>query len=354
MAIEISKMIVHKLNVGKALPILSDQCIDLSSLDNPDEALDFFKTHIEQSRSQGYVKKCQFWDLPSNTVKNNVETIISNIDFSDKMETVFIEESKEMAKKFSKLMRGTASRSDGSLFVLFYSVDGTNYIGIMKMDPDTGVEVIEKENNLTIQVRKDMLPSKREKLHKAAFIKCLDSYLEGETHLYALDRQKSSEEPAKYFLDSFLNAKIIPDDEVLTIAYQKAIFNVFQEVLPPNILMEFSQNFQKRLTEPRYFTLEDDFPPLIRDLLPENERDADLIMYMNTIQQELMRKHPGDVTGFMPVVEKVNNSVYRTINKSIQITIDKDADESEYFLDLNEEGELTLIIYPEANPQKIK
>ena len=55
----------------------------------------------------------------------------------------------------------------------------------MKMDPDTGVEVIEQENSLTIQVRKDMLPSKRERLHKAAFIKCLDLYTEGK-YIYML------------------------------------------------------------------------------------------------------------------------------------------------------------------------
>ncbi|MGF2071422.1 hypothetical protein IGI71_003332 [Enterococcus sp. DIV1279b] len=354
MAIVISKMIVHKLNVGNPLPVLSDRCIDLNSLEDTDEALNFFVTHIEQSRSQGYVKKCQFWDLNSNTVKRNVETIISNIDNSDGLEQSFIEESKQMAIKFARLMRGTASRSDGSLFVLFYSVDGDNYIGIMKMDPDTGVEVIEQENGLTIQVRKDMLPSKRERLHKAAFIKCLDLYTEGEIHLYALDRQKSTDEPAKYFLDSFLNAKIIPDDEVLTAAYQKTVANVIQEVLPPGMYMAFSQNFQRRLTEPRYFTLEDDFPPLIRDLLPPNQIDADLAMYMNSIQQELMRKNPGDVTGFMPVVEKINSRVFRTIDKSIEITINKDADEDVYNIELDEDGTLTLTIYPEANPKQIK
>ena len=41
--------------------------------------------------------------------KRNVETIITNIDNSDELEQSFIEESKQMAIKFARLMRGTAS-----------------------------------------------------------------------------------------------------------------------------------------------------------------------------------------------------------------------------------------------------
>lgn len=350
MSIEISKMIVHKLNIKGNLPILSDSCIDIESLEDTQEALDFFVTHIEQSKNQGFVKKCQFWDLNDNTVKKSIENIIEKIENSEELEAVLIEESKKMALKFAKLIRGTASKSDGSLFFLLYTVEGKNSIAIMKMDPDTGIEV---RDDLSIMVRKDMLPSKREKLHKAAFIKCLDQYNSNQLHLFALDRQKSSEEPAKYFMESFLNVKVLPDDENLTIEYQKTMTKTFQEVLPDNVFMEFSQRLKRRFQEERYFTLEDDFPPLIRDLLPSEEQDSDLNYYMDIVKHDLRKKHPGEVTGFMPVAEKINNDVYRTRDKGIEITINKNIDKELYDISI-EDGTLTLIIHPESGVRQIK
>lgn len=351
MTIEISKMIVHKLNIKGNLPILSDSCIDIESLENPQEALDFFITHIEQSKKQGFVKKCQFWDLNDNSVKKNVESISEKIEDPKNLETILVEESKKMALKFAKLIRKTSSKSDGSLFVLLYSVDGQNNIAIMKMDPDTGIEV---KDDLSIRVRKDMLPSKREKLHKAAFIKCLDDYKSNEFHLFALDRQKNSNEPAKFFMESFLNVKVLPDDKNLTAEYQKSLTNIFQEVLPSNIFMEFSQRLKKRLKEERYFILEEDFPPLIRNILPENEQDIDLNYYINIIQNDLSKKHPGEVTGFMPAKEKINNDIYRTRDKNIEIIIDKDADEELYDISMDDDGNLTLNVYSESGVRKIK
>lgn len=351
MPIEISKMIAHKLNINEKLPILGESCIDIDRLDDPEEAIDFFVSHIEKSRNQGFVKKCQFWNLENNSVKNNIEKIIVEFENPEALERVMIEESQKMALKFANLIRKTASKSDGSLFVLLYTVDGENNIGIMKMDPDTGVEV---RDDLTIKVRKDMLPSKREKLHKAAFIKCLNEYAPNALHLFALDRQKNSDEPAKFFMEDFLNAKVLPDNENLTVEYQRAMTNTFQDVLPDRLFMEFSQRFQKRLKEKRLFTLEEDFPPLIRDLLPENEQDIDLEYYTNVIQHELNRKHPGEVTGFMPVAEKINNEVYRTRDKSIEIIIDKDVDEELFDIDMAEDGTLNLVIYPESGVRKVK
>lgn len=255
-----------------------------------------------------------------------------------------------MAIKFAELMRKTASKSDGSLFVLLYSVDGENNIAIMKMDPDTGIEV---RDDLSIEVRKDMLPSKREKLHKAALIKCLDQYNSDNFHLFALDRQKSSEEPAKYFIESFLNVKVLPDDKNLTAEYQKTMTAIFQEVLPEDIFMEFSQRLKRRFKEERYFTLEDDFPLLIRDLLPQDQQDFDLDYYTNIIQYDLNKKHPGEVSGFMPVSEKIYNDVYRTRDRGIEIIIDKNIDEDLYDISIVD-GTLTLVVHSESGVRKIK
>ncbi|MEG0294501.1 nucleoid-associated protein [Enterococcus sp.] len=345
MPIEISKMIVHKLNIRGTGPILATSCIDLQELENPEEALNFFVTHIENSRSSGFVKKCQFWNLENNTIKNRVVNMIRALEDVESFERIFIEESAGIARKLANSMKNSSSRSDGSLFVILYSIDGQNYIGLIKMDPDSGIEVLD---DLTIQVREDMLPSKKEKLHKAAFIMCKDDYVISDTHLFVLDRQQSTEEAAKFFLDTFLNSKILPGDENLTVAYQKEMLNMVKNELDPQYFMEFNRRFKRRLSTGEHFTLEEDFPPLIRDLLPENERDQDLQNLSRNIQNSLVRKYPGEVTGFTPVIEKITNRVIQSIDRTIEVKIAADADDELYTQEFLEDGSFVLTVYPEA------
>ncbi|MGM0217632.1 nucleoid-associated protein [Enterococcus sp. AZ126] len=354
MTVSISKIIAHKLNLeknGGDRAILADSLIQFENEQEGLEAFDFFTTHIEQSREQGFVKKCQFWDLEGNTIKSNVERIYAHLEDVDNIDQVIVDESKKMALKLRKIMMGTSSRSDGSLFVLLYSIDGNNHIGILKMDPDTGVEV---RDDLTIKVRNEMLPSKREKLHKAALILCKNEYIENDLHLFALDRQKSSNEPAKYFMEEFLNVKILPDDRNLTVEYQKEMVSVFKDVLPKEIFMEFNQRFKQRLLTGEYFTLENDFDSLVRDLLPEESRDADLSEYKRMVQRTLVRKYPGEVTGFSPAVEKINPTIFQSIDKSIEIKILPDADDGLYDKNYQDDGTFVLTIYPEAGLEEKK
>lgn len=351
MSIEISKMIAHKLQINKPLPKLSDKCIDLKDLENNKDALDFFTTHIENSRGQGFVKKCQFDYLENNTVKNSIESIISEIDDATIFEQSFIDESKSMALKLAKNMKSTSTKSDGSLFVLLYSVDGKNHIGLLKMDPDIGVEV---QDDLSIVVRQGMLPSKKEKLHKSAFIICQDEFKSNELHLFVLDRQQGSKDPAQYFLKNFLNARELPDNKNLTIAYQREIVNEFRDILPEDIFMNFNQKFKKRLMTGKKFVLDVDFPVLLREVLPQDQEDGDFDFYIRTISKNLVKKFPGEVTSFTPVIASINDTIYQTLDKDIEIKISQDADKDMYNLVKDNNGNRVLTVYKEAGWKTIK
>ncbi|EGO9051628.1 nucleoid-associated protein [Enterococcus faecalis] len=351
MSFVISKMIAHKLNLDGSGPILASSIINIDELEGDKEALDFFETHIMQSRGQGYVKKCQFLDIQHNTVKLNVEKIILNLENQAIIDQVFIEESQKLAIKLRKRITQTSSRSDGSLFVLLYSIDGENYIGILKMDPDTGIEV---NDDLSISVRKDMLPSKRERLHKAALIICKEEYFEGELHLFALDRQKGSNEPAKYFINDFLNAKILPDNENLTSEYQKELFATFKDILPQDLLMEFNNRVKQTFSTGKYFTIEDSFEPLIRDLLPEDSRDMDLEGYKRDITRDMVKKFSTEVTGFYPVKARINPTIFQSSDRSIEIKIAPDADETVYEKEFKEDGTFVLTVYSDAEIEEKK
>lgn len=344
-------MIAHKLQITKPLPKLSDKCIDLKDLENNKDALEFFTTHIENSRNQGFVKRCQFDSLEDNTIKNSVDSIIDEINDPVKFEQVFIDESKSMALKLARNMKSSSTKSDGSLFVLLYSVKGENHIGLLKMDPDIGVEV---KDDLSIVVRQGMLPSKREKLHKSAFIICKDEFKSNELHLFVLDRQQGSKDPAQFFLKNFLNARELPDNKNLTAAYQKEIVNEFREILPEDIFMKFNQNFKKRLMTGKKFVLDVDFPVLLKEVLPEEQEDADFEFYTRIISRNLMKKFPGEVTSFIPEVANINDTVYQTLDKDIEIKISQFADKEMYDLVKDSNGNHILTVYKEAGWKTIK
>lgn len=132
------------------------------------------------------MKRCQFDDLKDNTVLNDVKEIVSSMEDNKNLIKYLLKNPKNDKKLFDN-MKTTSSKSDGSLFVLYYSIEGKNYIGLLKLDPNTGIEI---SDNLSIKVRKSMLPSINEKLHKLAFILVNEEYKENELHLYVLDRQK--------------------------------------------------------------------------------------------------------------------------------------------------------------------
>ncbi|MBA5276195.1 nucleoid-associated protein [Enterococcus hirae] len=323
MNIEISKIIVHKLNLGGAMPIYSNKCIDLNSVDNIDDALEYFKTHIINSRKQSFMKRCQFEDLPDNTVLNDVKELVKVMEHTGEFENLFIEKSKKMTKKLFSNMKSTSSKSDGSLFVIYYSIDGDNYIGILKLDPNTGIEI---NDDLTIKVRKSMLPSINEKLHKLAFILIKNEYFENDLHLYVLDRQKGNNETAKYFMEQFLNARELSNNSILTKEVEKEIINGYQKVVPRNNWPKFRYTIQKNFLSGKEINLEEDLPNWVRPFLEENDKDMDLTAQTQMISGNILSKYPDATMKFVPEVDFKKPTIYQSKDKEIEIRISKDID----------------------------
>ncbi len=324
MNIEISKIIVHKLNLNGVKPIYSNKCIDLDSVDDIDDALEYFKTHIMNSRKQSFMKRCQFQDLTANTVLNDVKELVEVIENTEAFENLFIEKSKKMTKKLFSNMKSTSSKSDGSLFILYYSIDGDNYIGILKLDPNTGIEI---DDNLTIKVRKSMLPSINEKLHKLAFILVKNEYVENDLHLYILDRQKGNNETAKYFMEQFLNARELSNSSILTKEVEKEIINGYQKLIPRANWPKFSNSITKIFLSGKEINLEEDLPKWVRPFLSENEKDMDLTAQTQEISENILSKYPDAIMKFVPEVDLKKPTIYQSKDKEIEIRISKDIDD---------------------------
>lgn len=323
MNIEISKIIVHKLNLGGNEPIYSDECINLEMVEDMDEALKYFKTHIITSRKQSFMKRCQFDDLKDNTVLNDVKEIVSSMEDNKKINKIFVEKSKKMTKKLFDNMKTTSSKSDGSLFVLYYSIEGKNYIGLLKLDPNTGIEI---SDNLSIKVRKSMLPSINEKLHKLAFILVNEEYKENELHLYVLDRQKKNNEAAKFFMETFLNARELSNNSILTKEIEKEIINGYQEIIPRNNWPRFAFEVQKDFLKGKKINFEEDIPKLVRPFLSPKNKDMDLTIQSSRISENILKKYPDAIMNFVPEIDIKKPTIYQSKSKEVEIRISKNVE----------------------------
>ena len=338
-------MIAHKLNLSGDDVILSDRCINLDSLNNVENALKFFKDHIENMRDYGYTRSCCFESGNVHTIRNYMGEISDAYENQAELEAVFVEKSQKMARRLRNIMRRTSSTSDGSLFVLLYSTDGNNYIGILKMDPNTGIEITDQ---LDIIVRPEMLPSPKERLHKSALIKILDEYDDNEVHLFTLDRQRGNSEPAKYFMSDFLQARELANNRNLTSQYQNAIFAEFEDVIPPEKFPMFSNEFKRTLSSGNAINIDEDIPRIVRETVPEL-RDMDFTESIRRVITAIRIKYPDATSNFDPDPKKVRPTVYKSYDKSIEIKISPDVDEDWYTEDYDEEtGEMVFRFSEEA------
>ena len=316
--ITIEKMIVHNLNLIGSAPIFSDSLIEFSEIDEIDEVLDFFKKHIETTRFQGHTKQCKF----SNNISNNLKTYVTDIydgfellGNTEAFELEFIEKSKLIADHLSRSMRGR-SPSDGSVFILLYSMDSISYIGILKMDPNTGIQIKE---DLKLKVYSQMLPSVKEKLHKSAFVKFTNDFDSQEVDLFALDKQQSKDEPAKYFMTGFLEAIEKANSENMTQAIEretKAEICALIQSSPDK--SKFSLKLKQKLISGDTFNLDEDLPIIAREFFePGFNFEENLV----TIKRSVTSKYPDATFEFTPAPEKVKDLEFKSIDKNVTIKI---------------------------------
>ena len=102
----------------------------------------------------------------------------------------------------------TVSNSNGSVFVAHIELIGEPYILLLKLDPKDALQIdLETLNLKTIE---NILPDASSRVQKCALIRM--NYDPLEENLYVLDKQ-SDGEPAKFFMETFLQAIPVPNDK---------------------------------------------------------------------------------------------------------------------------------------------
>lgn len=314
--IEIKKMIVHKLNIKENNPILSESLINLENLEDKDVALSFFSKHISNTRVQAFTKSCYFREVEGNYVRDGIQEIADVIDKdSEEFDKLFIKHSRLITSDLRQKME-RKSRSDGSIFMLYYTNDSKNFISILKMDPNNGVTV---NNDLTITVVKDLLPNIGEKLHKAAFVKVKSEYKGKNVQLFVLDKQKSNEDGAKYFISDFLQADEKAGDSNLTPVIERALISeITNSIQDANDRFKFTSDIKKRLNSGQSFNLDEDITPIAQEYFSEG---FDFSYKIEQIKLEVLKKYPDANFKIMPDPNKLRKTIFKSNDDEIRIEI---------------------------------
>lgn len=327
MSININRIIAHEIDLTKETPMLAEKVIELSNI--PTIVFDFFKDHITKSLKARQIKACKFND-PDTYVQKKVSIIAENpID-----ETVFINVSKELASDFFNKIKGTSSKSSGTFFILTYNYSDSDYIGILKMDPNDGIQIDNKSNRLI--VHENMLPDPDDNLHKCAFIKLVNDFSSVEVHLDVLDRQQTAGEVSKFFMTNFLQATEILNDKIMT----KRVFNTLYykaELISPNNKLKYESDVERSMKDGNDFDFDRNIDTLLKPYL---EGEADREQMINTLKDEIRTEYQ-DVKFQFKIEKEPTYVQYTSQGKEIKLEFKLDLLDDKIIFD--DSGEETVI-----------
>lgn len=194
---------------------------------------EFFEQYFEITMNSPKSVACKFLDAD-----NDILTKIARFQEQQDKDH-FMKMTNELASKLFKIMQ-TVSNSNGSMFVVQAELIGEEYLLLMKIDPKTAIQL--DVDTLDMKTIENVLPEAGDRVHKCALIRM--NYDPTEENVYVLDKQ-SDTEPAKFFMETFLQATPIPTDKKKTKILMKELF----ESIKPTIEEEDTIKLQKVISD---------------------------------------------------------------------------------------------------------
>ena len=148
----------------------------------------------------------------------------------------YVDASKDLARHLYEQVKKDKRISDGTLAVVRYrplvdEVTGPGSLAIMKLDPSVQFTVEEETTasgvRITLRPVESVLPSVRERLQKAAFLRPTTDH---EYRMLVLDRQTRGDDVASWFMSSFLGAEPATTDQTRTDDFYRAVSLIEQEL----------------------------------------------------------------------------------------------------------------------------
>lgn len=323
---KILRMSINAIDLNSSEPKYSEK---LFPIGEENEVIDdFFRTHVIDTREGKSTKSCKFIDDDA-TVKTKIKRFSTN-----RSDEEFIKLAKELTENLFKIMKNSSSNSNGTYFVLELEIDNEGCIFLIKLDPKQGVQI--DYDSLTVSVLENILPDSNDRVHKCAIIR-FNKPEEEKAELFVMDKQQREGEPARFFIETYLQAEEILNDRIMTKEVIREAKEQFVNILPDADPNKIYDSIDREFSNGSRIELNSSIKNVLLDNVPSDQENRELYIE-NTADQfvkDYLKKYPDHQTSF--VVERKDNVViYRSdkdqiffrFNKGIltDINVSKDPD----------------------------
>ena len=215
--------IVHITDRHAAAPLCSEIDLDLGA---SGVLRDYFTDQVQHALDDESTGGAKFATTEPHDAMNACNRILAS-------QASFVSASQELARLLHAAMKTHARIAPGSLAVCLYT-EGENdgrHLALIKLDPGNAlvmkVGTRDGKKLVTFDVQKNVMPTAREKLHKAALLPPVGSR---SYDLLLLDRQ-TPQVAAAWWAETFLNAILIVDGKVGATGFNDANHNAYLRLI---------------------------------------------------------------------------------------------------------------------------
>lgn len=309
LSIQMKRMAVTLLDMQQSRFVSANKTMDLTKLET-NVYTEFFESYIDATLNSPKSVACKFLDRD-----NDILTKINRyVEYPD--DTHFLSLVNDVSNKLYQVMQ-TVSNSNGSVFVAHIELIGEEYILILKLDPKDAVQIdLETLNLNTIE---NILPDASSRVQKCALIRM--NYDPHEENLYVLDKQ-SDGEPAKFFMETFLQATPIASDKKKTKMLMKELYEKIAESLNEEETPRLQKVIDDEFVNGKYVELDTSVHNIYTAIAPENNRDEFVEQGAKVFINEFTDRNP-DFTPTFEVKRDDLNVMYKSADGEILFRYDK-------------------------------
>lgn len=316
----IKRMAINVIDLTQPKPKISDELFPLDGQSNVVE--DFFKTHFKETRSGKSTKNCKFFDEDA-TIKTKIKR------FSEKNnDSEFIHLSNQLTENLFNIMKSTTSTSSGTYFVFDVLMGDEDCLFLIKLDPKKGVQM--DYNDLSLRVLENILPDSNDRVHKCAIIRYnkMDDY---QTDLFVMDKQQREGEPAKFFLETYLQAQELLNDKIISKEVIRESRVKLSNILPEIDDNEIYNSIDNEFSNGSKVNLKTSIKNILSDCVPQDLKDRELFIenQAELFETEYISKYPNHQTSFqverrdaLVTYRAEKDQIYFRYNKGIRSKVD--------------------------------
>lgn len=271
---------------------------------------EFLEQYIDTTLNSPKSTACKFLDAD-----NDLLTKIARYEEQPDVEH-FKALTNELASKLFKVMQ-PVSQSSGSMFVVQAELIGEDYLLIMKLDPRVAVQL--DVETLDMKAIENILPNASDRVQKCALIRM--KYDPSEENVYVLDKQ-SDGEPAKFFMETFLQATPIPSDKKKTKVLMKELFETIKPTLDEADEIKLQKVISDEFEHGKYVKIDEAVASVYSAIAQGDYQEAYVERETRQFVEQFTERNP-DFTPNLEVRRDDLHHIYKSKGNEISFKYDK-------------------------------